>query len=43
MIKESELDTQESDIIASYGFEPKDIMGKVQQKAKEYFFAVESL
>lgn len=34
---------EEIDIIASYGFEPKDIMGKVQQKAKEYFFAVESL
>ena len=34
---------EESDIIASHGFEPKDIMGKVQQKAKEYFFAVESL
>jgi hypothetical protein len=34
---------EESDIIASYGFEPKDVMGKVQQKAKEYFFAVESL
>ncbi len=34
---------EESDIIASYGFEPKDVMGKVQQKAKEYFFAVETL
>lgn len=32
---------EESDIIQNYGFEPKDIMGKVQQKAKEYFFAVE--
>lgn len=34
---------EESSIISDYGFEPKDIMGKVQQKAKEYFFAVESL
>lgn len=34
---------EESDIIESYGFEPKDVMGKVQQKAKEYFFAVETL
>lgn len=34
---------EESDIIQSYGFEPKDVMGKVQQKAKEYFFAVETL
>ena len=34
---------EESSIISDYGFEPKDIMGKVQQKAKEYFFAVETL
>ena len=34
---------EESDIIQEYGFEPKDVMGKVQQKAKEYFFAVEQL
>ena len=34
---------EESDIIASYGFEPKDVMGKVQGKAKDYFYAVESL
>lgn len=33
---------EESNIIAEFGFEPKDIMGKVQQKAKEYFFAVEN-
>lgn len=33
---------EESDIIAEFGFEPKDVMGKVQQKAKEYFFAVEN-
>lgn len=33
---------EESDIIAEYGFEPKDIMSKVSQKAKEYFFAVEN-
>ena len=31
-----------SDIIAEFGFEPKDVMGKVSQKAKEYFFAVEN-
>lgn len=34
---------EESSIIQEYGFEPKDVMGKVQQKAKDYFFAVESL
>ena len=34
---------EESDIIQEYGFEPKDVMGKVQQKAKDYFFAVEQL
>ena len=34
---------EESSIISDYGFEPKDVMGKVQQKAKDYFFAVESL
>ena len=33
---------EELDIIAKYGFEPKDVMGKVSQKAKEYFFAVEN-
>ena len=33
---------EESDLIAKYGFEPKDVMGKVSQKAKEYFFAVEN-
>lgn len=32
---------EESDLIIEFGFEPKDIMGKVKQKAKEYFFAVE--
>ena len=31
-----------SDIIAEFGFEPKEVMGKVSQKAKEYFFAVEN-
>ena len=34
---------EELDIIAKYGFEPKDVMGKVSQKTKEYFFAVEAL
>lgn len=33
---------EESLIIADYGFEPKDVLGKVSQKAKEYFFAVEN-
>lgn len=33
---------EESDLIAEFGFEPKDVMGKVSQKAKEYFFAVEN-
>lgn len=33
---------EELDIISEYGFEPKDVMGKVSQKAKEYFFAVEN-
>ena len=33
---------EESDLIAEFGFEPKDVIGKVSQKAKEYFFAVES-
>lgn len=33
---------EELDVIADYGFEPKDVMGKVSQKAKEYFFAVEN-
>ena len=33
---------EELDIVAKYGFEPKDVMGKVSQKAKEYFFAVEN-
>ena len=33
---------EESSIISDYGFEPKDVMGKVSQKAKEYFFAVEN-
>ena len=33
---------EESSIISDYGFEPKDVMGKVLQKAKEYFFAVEN-
>ena len=28
---------EEADIIAEHGFEPKDVMGKVQQKAKMYF------
>lgn len=32
---------EESDIIAEFGFEPKDIMSKVSQKAKEYFFSLE--
>lgn len=34
---------EESDIISSYGFEPKDVLGKVSQKTKEYFFSVEQL
>ena len=34
---------EESSIIQEYGFEPKDVMGKVQQKAKDYFFAVEQI
>lgn len=34
---------EESDIIAEYGFEPKEVMSKVQQKAKQYFFTVEQL
>jgi hypothetical protein len=34
---------EESSIISDYGFEPKDVMGKVQQKTKEYFFAVEQI
>lgn len=33
---------EESSIISDYGFELKDVMGKVSQKAKEYFFAVEN-
>ena len=33
---------EELDIIAEFGFEPKEVMGKVSQKAKEYFFAVEN-
>lgn len=33
---------EELDVIAEFGFEPKDVMGKVSQKAKEYFFAVEN-
>lgn len=33
---------EESDIITEYGFDPKDIIGKVSQKAKEYFFATEN-
>ena len=33
---------EESSIISDYGFEPKDVIGKVSQKAKEYFFAVEN-
>lgn len=33
---------EELDIIAEFGFEPKDVLGKVSQKAKEYFFAVEN-
>lgn len=34
---------EESDIIASYGFEPKDVMGRVQNLAKQYFQEVENL
>lgn len=34
---------EESDIISKYGFEPKDVMGKVSQKTKEYFFSIEKL
>ena len=33
---------EESDIIAEFGFEPKDVMGRVQTKAKNFFFAVET-
>lgn len=33
---------EESDIIANYGFEPKDVMGRVQEKAKKYFYAIEN-
>lgn len=33
---------EESDIIVEFGFEPKDVLGKVSQKAKEYFFAIEN-
>ena len=33
---------EESDIIAEHNLEPKDVMGKVQNKAKQYFFQVES-
>ena len=33
---------EESDLISEFGFEPKDVLGKVSQKAKEYFFAVEN-
>jgi hypothetical protein len=33
---------EEADIIAEFGFEPKDVMGRVQTKAKNFFFAVEN-
>lgn len=33
---------EESDIIAEFGFEPKDVMGRVQEKAKKYFYAIEN-
>lgn len=33
---------EEYDLIESHGFEPKEVMGKVSQKAKEYYFAAES-
>ena len=33
---------EELDIISNYGFEPKDVMGKVQEKAKKYFYEVEN-
>lgn len=33
---------EESDIIAEYGFEPKDVMSRVQTKAKNYFYAIEN-
>ena len=33
---------EELDVIAEFGFEPKEVLGKVSQKAKEYFFEVES-
>lgn len=33
---------EESDIIVKYGFEPKDVMSKVQDKAKKYFYAAEN-
>jgi len=33
---------EELDIIAEFGFEPKEVLGKVSQKAKEYFFEVEN-
>lgn len=43
-IKLVNIDTlkEELDIIAEFGFEPKEVMGKVSQKAKEYFFEVEN-
>ena len=31
---------EESSIISDYGFEPKEILPKVSQKTKEYFFAI---
>ena len=33
---------EELDIIAEFGFEPKDVMGRVQEKAKKYFYAIEN-
>ena len=34
---------EESLIIADYGFEPKDVLPKVSQKAKEYFYLIEKM
>ena len=34
---------EEYDIIEKHGFDPKDVMGRVQKKAKDFFFAVEQL
>lgn len=33
---------EESDIISEYGLEPKDVLGKVSAKAKEYYYLIEN-